>query len=482
MSDGTKFVCSISGEECKDAVVTPSGHICERRLLLSKLVDTGGTDPFRPNVILNESDLVTLQLPKDAYDNVPPPRLETATSFSQLLQLMQREHDALLLELYDTRKALEETRMELSQALYQTDAAVRVIARLSMERDQAKQDLINFKPTPDAPVAMVQNEEEQPPSCHDPQPEAMQVEPEEPKKEESFAIPEDDLNVMIEAWQKLSAERKARKKQKDAPTLSPEDLAKFQALDSKSLHKSNKPGVTAISSGGSLVASAGKDKHVIVYSRAKDQIVNSISMPSSSGTLTCVDLALVNNPKSSLMQTLVVTGDTAGVIRCFAEFPDPDDSTATVMKAFGDVKGGLGLSDEKENVVDVTFHPTGHYVLASTANGNVVMVKLQQPLDDGAEGTMEILNKLSALDQSELEKGTKVTSSALHPDGLIYLVGLSTGAIQVWDLKTQALASTLMVRLHFYRFLTIYCLLLTNERITSLLTGTQGCSYVVIVQ
>lgn len=46
-----------------------------------------------------------------------------------------------MLELFDTRKALEDTRKELSQALYQNDGAIRVVARLCQERDQARQQL-----------------------------------------------------------------------------------------------------------------------------------------------------------------------------------------------------------------------------------------------------------------------------------------------------------------------------------------------------
>eukprot|EP00957_Ditylum_brightwellii_P051369 3895806-Ditylum_brightwellii.AAC.1 len=53
--------------------------------------------------------------------------------------MLQTEYDAVLLELFDTRRALEETRRELSQALYQNDAAVRVVARLASERDAARE-------------------------------------------------------------------------------------------------------------------------------------------------------------------------------------------------------------------------------------------------------------------------------------------------------------------------------------------------------
>lgn len=72
----------------------------------------------------------------------PVPSAPTSVSgagFSGLLSTMQTEWDSLMVETFNLKSALEETRRELSQALYQNDAAVRVIARLSMERDQARQ-------------------------------------------------------------------------------------------------------------------------------------------------------------------------------------------------------------------------------------------------------------------------------------------------------------------------------------------------------
>jgi pre-mRNA-processing factor 19 len=45
------------------------------------------------------------------------------------------------------RDSLERNSKELSQALYQNDAALRVIARLAMERDAARQELTAYKDT-----------------------------------------------------------------------------------------------------------------------------------------------------------------------------------------------------------------------------------------------------------------------------------------------------------------------------------------------
>lgn len=88
------------------------------------------------NEDLKIEDLVELQSPK-----VVRPRPPTLTSIPSLLSVLQNEWDALALEHYKLKQTLTQTRQELSTALYQHDAAVRVIARLSRERDEARDAL-----------------------------------------------------------------------------------------------------------------------------------------------------------------------------------------------------------------------------------------------------------------------------------------------------------------------------------------------------
>ena len=69
------------------------------------------------------------------------PRLPETTSITNLLKTFQSEWDAVLLETHSLKKSLHETRQQLSQALYQNDAANRVIGRLLKEREQLRQQL-----------------------------------------------------------------------------------------------------------------------------------------------------------------------------------------------------------------------------------------------------------------------------------------------------------------------------------------------------
>ncbi len=85
---------------------------------------------------LTTEDLVDLKIAR-----VVRPRPPTLTSIPSLLSVFQNEWDALALETYTLRQQLAQTRQELSTALYQHDAAVRVIARLTRERDEARDAL-----------------------------------------------------------------------------------------------------------------------------------------------------------------------------------------------------------------------------------------------------------------------------------------------------------------------------------------------------
>lgn len=81
-------------------------------------------------------DLVSLKT-----SHIPRPTPPTLTSIPALLFTFQNEWDSFALEAFKLRKELGQTRMELSTALYQHDAAVRVIARLTRERDEARDAL-----------------------------------------------------------------------------------------------------------------------------------------------------------------------------------------------------------------------------------------------------------------------------------------------------------------------------------------------------
>ncbi|KAL8835633.1 MAG: hypothetical protein Q9170_003250 [Blastenia crenularia] len=110
------------------------GTVFERRLIEAYIAENG-RDP------VTDEDLSTADLIELRTSRIVRPRPPTFTSIPSLLSVFQNEWDALALETYTLRQQLSQTRQELSTALYQHDAAVRVIARLSRERDEAHEAL-----------------------------------------------------------------------------------------------------------------------------------------------------------------------------------------------------------------------------------------------------------------------------------------------------------------------------------------------------
>lgn len=431
--------CALSGETPpNDPVVTPSGRICSRRLLLSKLTENGGRDPFDPSGsrTLDESDLVSLKADdgRDAAAAVPP-RLPAAGSFPSLLGQIQSEYDAVLLELYDARRALEETRRELSQALYQNDAAVRVVARLAMERDAAREKVRELSSKVAAQPAVVEEEtrkrrrveeeEEGPaPAASAEKPAVVEPDANSAEKEEvpSDRIPQADLDAMVKAWLDLSKMRKKIAKAKKAEAASGpglEDFAKFVEADKKSLHKTNvKAGIHCLAvGGGNLIVSGGRDKQVIVYDRSEGKI--RATLKGGKDEISAADILVADGSKYS---AAVATGSAGGTVRLYA---GPDLAA----------RGSAAL--DGTSIVGVSMHPSGKYVLASAKSGKVgVFAANPSAESDGI--------KLIAVLGEKGEEDLEYTCGCIHPDGLIFGAGTKDGKLHMWDLRNQKLASTLV--------------------------------------
>ncbi|KAI9733171.1 MAG: hypothetical protein M1818_007289 [Claussenomyces sp. TS43310] len=144
------MLCSLSGESPQNPAVSSKsgraieivaykklillGNVFERRLI-EAYISENGKDPVTGEE-MSIDDLIDLKT-----DRTVRPRPPTLTSIPSLLAVFQNEWDALALDSYNIRQQLSQTRQELATALYQHDAAVRVITRLTRERDEARDAL-----------------------------------------------------------------------------------------------------------------------------------------------------------------------------------------------------------------------------------------------------------------------------------------------------------------------------------------------------
>ncbi|KAG7353260.1 WD-40 repeat-containing protein [Nitzschia inconspicua] len=413
------FTCEISGESlastADEVVVTPSGHICIKRLLLTKLAENGGVDPFETirELPLTEDQLVTLAKPSQPQGGqapaIAPPRPQ-ATSLPNMLHLVQKEYDALVLELFDTRKALEDTRRELSQALYQNDAAVRVVARLAQERDAARQELERW----DASVGksggngVKRLEPSSQEEADEPEPKRRRLDPSADPL--SNDIPADDFEMISDECGKLMANRKAILKAGAAEAPSQEDLSKFAEIDTKAWHKSTNKGIPCMAQTrgpeSNLIATAGKDKQLVVYNQ-EDQVILHTFPFGSVGT--SIDIST----------EMVAAGDAKGKVAVFALGEDAG------------LSGELALG---ARVVGLGILPTKQHICAATSDGRFVLACWV--------AEEKRLQHISTFTSDEEEK-EDYTCGALHPDGLLYVIGNKSGASLFWDFKNKKLAAVL---------------------------------------
>lgn len=320
----------------------------------------------------------------------------------------------MLLELYDTRKALEETRRELSTALYQNDAAVRVIARVCGERDELRgrlEGMMSGASTANAGGGAEKRSRE----------DESEVEPaKKAKVDTTNSIPASDMEAMIETWNKLSVDRRLIAKLKRTPEEISVIESNFAKLTEKkvNVHKSNSNGVIGLNAlqwnDENYVVSIGKDGQIIVYNVTKGVIGH---------TIPCAGVSHVH--AMACDDILYLCACTSNEIKLFSV-----QEEATLVSSM-DVDTPIGIS----------IHPSsskGVVRIMVVTPSNAMFVRYSE----GAK-EMEVLVKLE-----DSNNNSNITTGELHPDGIIYAMGTEGGKLIVWDLKTLNVASTLDVSCH----------------------------------
>ena len=350
-----------------------------------------------------------------------PPRAPSSSSLPSLLSVLQSEFDAVLLELYDARKALDETRRELSSALYQNDAAVRVVARVARERDEARAQLEEYLRSGAAPVADAEAKRPLEGGEDGPAKVAKRAKVDE---DGGDGIPSAVLGRMSATWKSLSKDRRSVAKMKRTPeeTAANEGLLKGCEGKEKKVNlgkSSSRAGVLclAATADGSYVASSHHDKTAVVYGVAEGKILGTLS--GSASEISCLDVANIDGT------LLVAAGGSDGCVRLFTLPADGGEATL------------VGMAEPGSTVTGCSVHP------ASTVDSPLVAV---------ASGSDVVLYDASGDSLAEVARvgaGKVLTSGVLHPDGLIFVAGTDGGEVLVFDLKTLAVAGTLKVRWEF---------------------------------
>ncbi|KAG5513699.1 hypothetical protein PMAC_000737 [Pneumocystis sp. 'macacae'] len=311
-----------------------TGNVFEKRLI-EAYIEENKTDPVTGESLTLE-DLVELKTPKTIRGRPPQ-----ATSIPSLLAIFQNEWDSLALETYNLKQQLNQARQELSTALYQHDAACRVIARLLKERDEAREALKTIK-IASGPPSNVAIDNEQ-----------MDV--------DAQALPEHIVQKIDETQKTLSSNRRKRKIPADWTTT--EQVQQFKS--SKVLEPfQSKISAVSTTQQGTMILIASKNI-VKIYRDIEENPIYSLEcvVASSDGTIYIYTSFDGNTKKISTHQSKVTA---------IASHPSGD------LFASVTIDGEWALHDLqtdqtviKNQFTVAKFHPDGHLFGSGTTTGQI---------------------------------------------------------------------------------------------------------------
>ncbi|KAF7245424.1 Pre-mRNA-processing factor 19 [Varanus komodoensis] len=422
------LICSISNEVPEHPCVSPvSNHVYERRLI-EKYIAENGTDPVN-NQPLSEEQLIDIKV---AHPIRPKP--PSATSIPAILKALQDEwremltiivyrcfydtnppfafsvclvitttivtktikskqnYDAVMLHSFTLRQQLQTTRQELSHALYQHDAACRVIARLTKEVTAAREALATLKPQAGLIV---------PQAVPSAQPNTVGAGEPMDLGELAGMTPEIIQKLQDKATV-LTTERKKRGKTVPEELVKPEELSRYRQVASHvGLHSASIPGILALDlcpSDTNKILTGGADKNVVVFDKSSEQILATLKGHTKKVT------SVVFHPS----QELVFSASPDATIRIWSV---PNASCVQVVRAHESAVTGLSL------------HATGDYLLSSSDDQYWAFSDIQ---------TGRVLTKVT-----DETSGCALTCAQFHPDGLIFGTGTMDSQIKIWDLKER---------------------------------------------
>ncbi|CAA3029131.1 pre-mRNA-processing factor 19 [Olea europaea subsp. europaea] len=386
--------CSISGEVPEEPVVSKkSGLLFEKRLIERHISDYGKCPITGEPLTLD--DIVPIQTGK-----IVKPRPVQAASIPGMLGMFQIEWDGLMLSNFALEQQLHTARQELSHALYQHDAACRVIARLKKERDeavallaQAERQIPISVAAPNAVITAALSNGKRAAEEDEIGPDGKRIRP---------GI---SSNIISELSDCNAALSQLRKKRQIPPTLASIDaVEKYTQLNSYPLHRTNKPGILSldIQYSKDIIATAGVDTNAVVFDRTSGQIVSTLNGHSKK----------VTSVKFVAEGELVVTGSADKTVRLWQGSENGNYDCRHILK------------DHTAEVQAVTVHATSNYFVTASLDSTWCFYEIASGL---------------CLTQVEDTSGSSdgYTAAAFHPDGLILGTGTSGALVKIWDVKSQ---------------------------------------------
>merc|ERR1712130_569412 len=257
MGGMASLTCALSNEVPDCPVVSPvSGQVYERRLI-EKYVTEAGVDP------INKEPLSIEQLIEVKCSPLVKPKPPSATSIPAILKSLQDEWDAVMLHSFTLRQQLQTARQELSHALYQHDAACRVIARLNKKVTAAREALATLKPQAVAGTPLLHTPSHAPPTPGHDQTQAVAAGG--ASTQEATGMTGDIVEKLQEKATVLTQERKRRGKTVPEDLCTAEKIKEFVSQSSHpGLHSASVPGILSVDispADSAKILTGGADKN-----------------------------------------------------------------------------------------------------------------------------------------------------------------------------------------------------------------------------
>ena len=386
------LLCAISGEQPARPVVTPSGHVFEQSLIEKMIKETGENPITKQTLTLDE----LIPINRDVSSKAIKPRATAHASIPGLLQTFHDEYDGLMLELFETRKRLNESDRELAAMAYQMDAANRTVARLVKERDEARAMVGSVAATTNGTTtttATTTNKKREGGGDAD----AF-------AKKAKNAIPQTILDVIDSTNKELMAERKKKKTRESLKTK--EEIGKFTLQDPVPGHKTN----TAIHSVDvlhekGLIVTAGADGTASLFDEGLQK-----SSSIATGHKKCLDAKFLLGADNG--GDVIATGGA--------------DNTVKVWKSGKNI---ATYDEHTQDVVSVASHVAGAFFVSASA--------------DASWHFHDVESASTLYQATNDDPKDKYTAIDIHPDGMFLAALTQSGAVQLWDAKSCVLQQTL---------------------------------------
>ncbi|KAF1957823.1 Prp19-domain-containing protein [Byssothecium circinans] len=401
------MLCAISGEAPQAPVASrKSGSVFEKRLIEAHIAEHH-TDPVTGED-LTVDDLIELKSPR-----IVTPRPPNLTSIPSLLNAFQNEWDSIVLETFTLKQQLAQTRQELSTALYQNDAATRVIARLTRERDEAREALSNVTISGGGAANG----------------DAMQV--------DGQGLPEELVAKVDETQQRLFTTRRKR------PI--PDGWATGDTVSTFDLASSTEPlypGSTDVSmdDSGDLALFGGTDGVAGVYSVSQSKVVHVLKCGSPVTATTW-------------WGSKAVVATSAGTVKIFEGADEVGEVgshagavTSISLHPSGAILASAGVDKR------FAFHDLQTFKTVSTVYSEAEITCCDFHVDGllfftgGLDGNIRIFDVKTGASMVVLETGGPVRAIAFSENGTWFAVAQqNSNTVSVWDLRKQAAIKVLDV-------------------------------------